>query len=162
MQSLAARLHESQITWVVTWRPPLGIINPTGYRLRYRKTSSSTWSSTRTIGSQQTQYTITGLEEGATYEVEVWATFSNGEGSKTKVTTGSTGGYIIYVCMHRFPTCEGIHLECSVCECEGAWLGGCVRGCVLCVLCVCTVCVCVCVCMCVWGWVGRYVSVCLL
>ena len=51
VQSLAARLHESQITLVVTWRPPLDITNSTGYGLRYRKTSSSTWSSTWTIGS---------------------------------------------------------------------------------------------------------------
>ena len=101
VQSLAARLHESQITLVVTWRPPLDITNSTGYGLRYRKTSSSTWSSTWTIGSQQTQYTITGLEEGTTYEVEVWATFRNGEGSKRRVTK-STGGY---TCMHIFPTC---------------------------------------------------------
>ena len=93
MQVLNVRLHGTQIALVVTWRPPSDITNPTGYRLRYHKTSSSTWSSTRTIGPQRTQYTITGLEEGATYEVEVWATFSNGEGSR-RTATARTTGYI--------------------------------------------------------------------
>ena len=94
MQVLSARSHGTQIALVVTWRPPSVITNPTGYRLRYHKTSSSTWSSTRTIGSQQTQYTITGLEEGATYEVEVWATFRSGEGSRRRVTATTTSEII--------------------------------------------------------------------
>ena len=92
VQALNMRFHESQIALVLTWRPPSDIINPTGYRLRYHKTSSSAWSSTRTIGSQQTQYTITGLEEGATYEVEVWATLHSGEDSKRRATARSTVG----------------------------------------------------------------------
>ena len=92
MQALNARLHGKQFALTVTWRPPSDITNPTGYRLRFRKTSSSIWSSTRTIGSQQTQYTITGLEEGTTYEVEVWATFRSGEGIRRKFTARTTGG----------------------------------------------------------------------
>ena len=90
VQALNVRLHGTQIALVVTWRPPSDITNPTGYRLRYHKTSSGTWSSTRTIGSQQTQYTITGLEEGTTFEVEVWATFRSGEGSRRRVTARTT------------------------------------------------------------------------
>ena len=86
------RLNDTQIALVVTWRPPSDITNPTGYRLRYHKTSSSTWSSTRTVGSQQTQTdTITGLEEGGTYEVEVWAIFPSGEGIRRKVTAENIG-----------------------------------------------------------------------
>ena len=92
VSSLNVRSHESQIALVVTWRPPSDITNPTGYKLRYRKTSSSTWSNTRTIGSQQTQYTLTGLEEGATYEVEVWATFRSGEGSRSRQKVTVQGG----------------------------------------------------------------------
>ena len=91
MQALNVRLNGTQIALVVTWRPPSDITNPTGYRLRYHKTSSSTWSSTRPNGSQQTQYTITGLEEGTTYEVEVWATFHSGEGSRRRATARTTG-----------------------------------------------------------------------
>ena len=90
--SLNVSLHDAQIALVVTWRPPSDITNPTGYRLRYHKTSSSTWSSTRTIGPHQTQYTITGLEEGTTYEVEVWATFRSGEGSRRRFTAKTAGG----------------------------------------------------------------------
>ena len=93
MQALNVRSHGTQIALVVTWRPPSDITNPTGYRLRYHKTSSSTWSSTRTIGSQQTQHTITGLEEGATYEVEVWAYFSSGEGSRRRFTARTSSGF---------------------------------------------------------------------
>ena len=90
VKALNVRLHDTQIALVVTWRPPSVFTNPTGYRLRYHKTSSSTWSSTRTIGSQQTQYTITGLEESGTYEVEVWATFRSGEGSRRRATARTT------------------------------------------------------------------------
>ena len=93
VQALNVRVQGTQVVLVVTWRPPSDIIIPaTGYRLRYHKTSSSTWSSTRTIGSQQTQYTITGLEEVTTYEVEVWATFSIGEGSRRRATARTTSG----------------------------------------------------------------------
>ena len=90
VQALNVRSHGTQIALVITWRSPSDITNPTGYRLRYRKTPSSTWSSTRTIGSQHTQYTITGLEEGDPYEVEVWATFRSGEGSRRRVTARTT------------------------------------------------------------------------
>jgi hypothetical protein len=71
VQALTVRSHGTQIALVVTWRPPSDITNPTGYRLRNRKTPSSTWSSTKEIGSQQTQYTITGLEEGSSLVVGV-------------------------------------------------------------------------------------------
>ena len=93
VQALNVRSHGTQVALVVTWRPPSNITNPTGYRLRYHKTSSNIWSSTKAIGLQQTQYTITGLEEGATatYEVEVWAIFPSGEGSRRKVTAKTTG-----------------------------------------------------------------------
>ena len=91
VQALNVRYHDTQIALVVTWMPPSDITNPTGYRLRYHKTSSSTWKSTKAIGSQQTQYTITGLEEGTTYGVEVWATFSGGKGSRRRVTARTTG-----------------------------------------------------------------------
>ena len=103
MQALDARLHESQMALVVIWRPPSDITSPTAYKLRYHKTSSCTWSSTRTISSQVTQYTITGLEEGDTYEVEVWATFRSGEGSIRRVTTRSTGEsiHLKYVCVYK-------------------------------------------------------------
>ena len=94
VQAINVRLHGTQTALVVTWRPPSVITNPTGYRLRYHKTLSSTWSSTRTIGSQQTQYTITGLEEGTTYEVEVWATFRSGEGSRRRFTARTTSEII--------------------------------------------------------------------
>ena len=94
VQALNVSLHGTQIALVVTWRPPSDITNPTGYRLRYHKTSSHTLNSTKTISSQQTQCTITGLEEGTTYEVEVWATFPSGEGSRRKVTARTTSGNI--------------------------------------------------------------------
>ena len=101
VETLSVRSHGTQISLVVTWRPPSDITNPTGYRLRYHKTPSSTWSSTRTIGPQQTQYTITGLEGGANYEVEVWATFQNsGEGIRRNVTA-TTAGYIPYALTMR-------------------------------------------------------------
>ena len=111
MQALNVRVHGTQVVLVVTWRPPSDIRNPaTGYRLRYHKTPSSTWSSTRTIGSQQTQYTITGLEEGTTYEVEVWATFGIGEGSKKRATARFTSGN--YTCSYH----ESFSLKFIVCS----------------------------------------------
>ena len=92
VRSLRVTPHSTQRSLIVTWQPPTDITRPSRYRLRYRKTPSGSWSSVRTISSQQTRYTITGLEATTTYEVEVWVTLGSGEGSRSRQTAIVKGG----------------------------------------------------------------------
>ena len=86
MEALNVRIHDSQTVLAVTWRHPAVIRNPIAYRIRYHKTPSGNWSIPRIFSSRQTQYNITGVEEGADYEVEVWAIFLNIEASRRRAT----------------------------------------------------------------------------
>ena len=56
------------------------------------------WSNKITINSRQVMYTIEHLDARVTYEVEVWAAFSSGEGNRS-VGSATVGGsqLLVYV-----------------------------------------------------------------
>ena len=65
---------------VVTWGTPSGTYpTPLTYRLRYRLSTSSSWSGTYTVYGRQ--HTISSLLPGTRYEVRVWSVSPIGSGS---------------------------------------------------------------------------------
>ncbi len=76
---------------VVTWREPYDVGHPalSGYRIQYREDdgTDSVWlpaspASPFRVGSSARSYTITGLKDGTTYQVQVWAVNSEGDSPK--------------------------------------------------------------------------------
>ena len=67
----------------VTWREPWYTGDPplTGYRVQYRVDSSTDWlpATPISVSRNVTSYTITGLTNGTTYQVQVWAVNAEGE-----------------------------------------------------------------------------------
>ena len=87
--SLEVRPSTTKYGLVITWEPPSGSNYPTPvtYRVRYRERPSSgppgSWSSTAERSATQREYTTPILKSGTTYEVEVWAVTSIGNGTST-------------------------------------------------------------------------------
>ena len=84
VNAVAGSPESLTVTWVapdVTGRPPI-----TGYGVRYKRSSESAWTS-QPHGGTRTTTTITGLEEGADYDVQVQAT--NGDGTSDWSPSGS-------------------------------------------------------------------------
>ena len=65
---------------IASWSTPSGTYpTPLTYRLRYRRSTYSSWSSTYTVYGRQ--HTISSLSSGTRYEVRVWAVSPIGSGS---------------------------------------------------------------------------------
>ena len=70
----------------VTWREPWNLGNPqlTGYRVQYRVDGSADWlpATPYSVGRSARSYTITGLTNCTTYQVQVWAVNAEGDSPK--------------------------------------------------------------------------------
>ena len=75
--------QEGNTSIVVTWVTPSG--TPDSYDLRYRESGTSAW--TDIADRTTTTYTITGLTNGNTYEVQVRATNSEGDSNYSSSAT---------------------------------------------------------------------------
>ena len=70
----------------VTWREPWNLGNPelTGYRVQYRVDGSAEWlpATPYSVGRSARSYTIRGLTNCTTYQVQVWAVNAEGDSPK--------------------------------------------------------------------------------
>ncbi|MEN0128159.1 MAG: fibronectin type III domain-containing protein [Brevundimonas sp.] len=73
----------------VSWSSASSALPVTSYAIRWKPTSSSTWT-TRALAAADRSYTITGLGQG-TYRVEVWATSAAGAGLPATIDQSSLG-----------------------------------------------------------------------
>ena len=87
-QSLTSSVSELDVTWTAPANTGPAISD---YDVQYRKQGESDWNSHSFTGTGTTT-TITGLESGATYEVQVRATNDEGTSPWSDSGTGSTSG----------------------------------------------------------------------
>ena len=70
----------------VSWREPYDVGNPalSGYRVQYREDGATAWlpATPISVSRNTTEATITGLTNGTTYQVRVWAVNSAGDSPK--------------------------------------------------------------------------------
>ena len=82
----------STTTVTVFWRL-LECVTATTYTISYFNTDTDCFTDSSTIpdiGSSETMYTLTGLEEGTEYSITVTATLTGGEGTLENTTTATT------------------------------------------------------------------------
>ena len=74
----------------VSWSAPTASANITGYRVQYRRSGSTSWStSSSSLTATDSSHTITNLSTGLEYEVRVVArTASNGDGPGSDLDSG--------------------------------------------------------------------------
>ena len=85
---------QGQTSVTVTWTAPEPDLVITGYALRWRPVSETDWTEVEAIPGTETTYTITSLQPGTEYEVQVRGVFGTeaGEWSQS-LTLATTGSY---------------------------------------------------------------------
>ena len=78
---------DGQLT--VTWAPPEESVNVTGYRVQWKSGEEEFDADNRQATTTDTTYIITGLTNGALYEVRVIAYNDIGDGEPSEVTSGT-------------------------------------------------------------------------
>ena len=74
----------------VTWSKPDTDLEITGYELRWRQASDTAWNQVRELAPTTTEYTITELQAGTEYEVQVRAVFATDVGAWSQSITVTT------------------------------------------------------------------------
>ena len=74
----------------VTWSKPDTDLEITGYELRWRQASDTAWNQVRELAPTTTEYTITKLQAGTEYEVQVRAVFATDVGAWSQSITVTT------------------------------------------------------------------------
>jgi hypothetical protein len=78
---------------VVSWgQPNTGGSPITSYTLQYRVSGTGGWTTIPSIGTTPTNYTITGLANGTTYDIQVAAVNIPGQGPYSNIVIGVTFG----------------------------------------------------------------------
>ena len=74
----------------VTWSEPDTDLKITGYELRWRQASDTAWNQVRNLAPTTKEYTITKLQPGTEYEVQVRAVFATDVGAWSQSITVTT------------------------------------------------------------------------
>ena len=92
--ALSVTSHPTAIALIVSWQPPTGPSIPPveGYKVQYRESPNGQWSEVVQTSAETNHYTLSGLQPGTAYDVQVWAFSSIGEDPLTKRTDSDTTG----------------------------------------------------------------------
>ena len=74
----------------VTWTAPETELVIAGYELRWRREGAASWTTVSDIAGTPTEYTITGLDAGTAYEIQVRARHAGEEGEWSILFTAAT------------------------------------------------------------------------